>query len=126
MPVTSPPATAIAQNQTSATIKALLSAFTSLASARATSSNTARGAPAAQMSPATTPSSALPASAATNTASRCFVGPPLIAGSLPHDGTGQDRAGSRGDQHVVDTERGQLSEVAEQVGQPRLRCRPRP
>src|ERR1700683_4275167 len=79
MPVISPPTAAIRQNQASATIYALLSGFTTPAWPRATSCSTARGATAAQMRPATIPSSALPASATTKAASRCFVGPHPLA-----------------------------------------------
>jgi hypothetical protein len=52
----------------------VLSALTSWASPCPTSCSSARGATAAQMSPAATPSIALPARAAANAASRAFVG----------------------------------------------------
>src|SRR6516164_2948791 len=76
MPVITPPIAAIRQNQASARTNALLSAFTTWASPCPTSCSSARGATAAQMSPAATPSTALPARAAANAASRPFVGPP--------------------------------------------------
>src|SRR5512140_1099900 len=76
MPVAAPPIAAIRQNQASARMNAALSAFTSWASPCPTSCSSARGATAAQMSPAATPSTALPARAAANVASRPFVGTP--------------------------------------------------
>ena len=79
-------------------MNAWLSALTSSASPGPIWSSSARGATAAQMIPAATPSTALPARAATNAASRPFVGPPSSASSLRHDRTrqsvGQPLAGS--------------------------------
>jgi len=76
MPVTTPPMAAIRQNQASARMNAVLSAFTSWASPCPTSCSSARGATAAQMSPAATPSTAVPARAAPSAAICPFVGTP--------------------------------------------------
>src|SRR6266702_6521020 len=143
MPVTVPPSTAIRQNQASARMNALLSGLTSWASPGPTSCSSARGATAAQMSPAATPSTALPARAAANAASRPFVGTPSDrfdrpARSYPSallrlDGVylGQDRRdrvegglvpGPAGrDQRVVDAGRRQFAQVGEERGRTRLR-----
>jgi hypothetical protein len=72
--VTTPPTTTIRQNHPSAAMNALLSELTTWASPRPTSVSSARGATTAQISPASTPSTALPARAAANAASRPFVG----------------------------------------------------
>src|SRR5690349_9578042 len=129
MPVTAPPIAAIRQNQASARMNAALSAFTSWASPCPTSCSSARGATAAQMSPAATPSTALPARAAANVASRPFVGTPYgrsaparsyLSAPVRLDGVylGQDRRDrvegglvpgpAGGEQGVVDAGRGQL------------------
>src|SRR5438067_5079886 len=133
MPVIAPPIAAIRQNQASARMNAVLSALTSSAWPCPTSCSSARGATVAQMSPAATPSTALPARAAANAASRPFTARSYPSLPLRFDGVhlGQDR-GDRvegglvpglagGDQGVVDAGRGQLAQVGQQRGGARLR-----
>src|SRR5690349_9459174 len=131
-PVITPPTTTIRQNQPSAATNALLSGLTTWASPWATSCSSARGATAAQMSPAATPSTALPARAAANAASRPFTGT-LSSWHLGLDGMylGQDRRdrvkgrlvpGLTGrDQRMIDAGSGQLAQVGEGRGRARLR-----
>src|SRR5882757_6701156 len=113
-------------------MNALLSELTTWASPWPTSCSNARGATTAQMSPATTPSTALPARAAANAASRPFVGTPLSwhlrldAMHLGQDGRDRVKGslvpGPAGrDQRVPDAGRGQLAQMGQERGGARLR-----
>src|SRR4029077_7513784 len=127
-----PPIAAIRQNQTSARMYAVLSALTSWASPCPTSCSSARGATAAQMSPAATPRITLPATAAANAASRPFTARSYLSAPPRFDGVhlGQDRRDrvegglvpgpAGGDQGVVDAGRGQLAQVGQERGGARL------
>src|SRR4249919_2552370 len=121
-----PPTAAIRLNQASARMYAVLSALTSWASPCPTSCSSARGATVAQMSPAATPSTALPARAAANAASRPFTARSYPSAPFRFDGVyvGQDRGdrveaglvqGALGsDQCVADAGFGQLAQVSQQ------------
>src|SRR5882724_1447268 len=121
-----PPIAAIRLNQASARMYAALSGLTSWASPCPTSCSSARGATVAQMSPAVTPSTALPARAAANAASRPFTARSYPSAPLRFDGVyvGQDRGdrveaglvpGALGrDQCVADAGFGQLAQVSQQ------------
>src|SRR5436305_8817329 len=112
---------------------AVLSALTSWASPCPASCSSARGATAAQMSPAATPSIALPARAAANAANRPFTARSYPSAPPRFDGVhlGQDRRDrvegglvpgpAGGDQGVVDAARGQLGQVGQERGGARLR-----
>src|SRR6266700_726406 len=132
MPVTVPPSTAIRQNQASARMYAVLSGLMSWASPCPTSCSSARGATVAQMSPAATPSTALPARAAANAASRPFTARSYPSAPPRFDGVyvGKDRGdrveaglvpGALGrDQCVADAGFGQLAQVSQQCHSARL------
>src|ERR1700720_1260303 len=109
-------------------MNALLSELTTWASPWPTCCSSARGATTAQMSPATTPSTALPARAAANAASRPFTARSYPSAPPRFDGVhlGQDRRDrvegglvpgpAGGDQGVVDAGRGQLAQVGQERG----------